>query len=39
MKALLNVAFIFPLIITILWIRPLGRDLLAKPFAGVEQPL
>jgi len=37
-KAMLNLAYIFPLILTIMWIRPLGRDIFAKPF-GSGEPL
>ncbi|CAL8141750.1 unnamed protein product [Orchesella dallaii] len=38
-KAMLNLAYVFPLILTILWIRPVGRDILAKPFGGSDKAL
>lgn len=33
-KAMLNLAYVLPLILTILWIRPLGRDILARPIGS-----
>lgn len=40
LKLLLNINFALPFLLVLLWIKPVGRDLLTGSFFGrIEQPL
>lgn len=40
MQALLNISFVLPFILVILWIRPISREYLTnRIFSGMDQPL